>query len=376
MYNIIIQYNKWRNDIMKKVKVGIIGTGFTIGIAKNHVDAYKNNARAELVAFYDIIPGRAAEWAEKKEIKDVVICNTLEELYEMVDAVSICTPNCEHVDLTINAIEAGKHVICEKPFTTSYEEGKRAVNCAKEHHDIVYMISFNYREIPAIKYMKKIIDEGKIGKVFTVRQKLGAARIANPIDVKLEWRMQKELSGTGALADFGCHMLDLVDYLLAETQGKICEVNAILNTAITERTIIGEEDKKGPVTNEDSAVINGKMESGALLTFLSSRISRPGHFLEISGEGGTLTYDSTKGGDIVEVWLKDKMGKYKKEDMKVVEVPDHLLGEEGHKGLINEFIEGILDGKEIKRNLERGLYIQYLLEMLEKSAIEGKIIKL
>ena len=358
---------------MKKVKIGIIGTGYTIGIAQEHVKAYQANERAELAALYDIVPGRAADWAEKKGLKEGTICETLEQLFERVDAVSICTPNHIHVELTIKSIEAGKHVICEKPFAISYEEGKKAVEYANKHKGVVAMIGFNYRDIPAIRYMKTLIEEGRIGKVFTCRQELGGNRIANPTGVKLEWRMQQQLSGTGALADFGCHMLDLADYLLADSQGKICEVQAMLNTFMTERTMIDGGDKKGMVTNDDSAVFHAKTEGGTLLSFVSSRIGVPTQMLEIAGEGGMLIFRGKQ--DEVEVLLKDKDGAYDNSKREIVQVPDELKGEEGHKGLINEFIEAILDGKEEQRNLDRGLYIQHIIDMLKKSADEGKILK-
>jgi predicted dehydrogenase len=358
---------------MKEVKVGIIGTGFTIGIAKNHVDAYEANGRAELVALYDIIPGRSAEWAKKYSLKDVKICESVEELLSIVDAVSICTPNSTHVDLTIKALEAGKHVICEKPFTTSYEEGVRAVECAKKHPELIAMIGFNYREIPAVKYMKKMIDEGKMGKVYFCRQELGGHRIANPTGVFLEWRMQEQLSGTGALADFGCHMLDLTDYLLADSQGKISEVSAMTNTFIKERTIIGE-DRKGPVTNDDCAVFNAKTEGGTLLSFVSSRMGVSKHMLEINAEGGMMSFYGDR--NKVYVMLKDKNSGYGSTTVEEIHVPEEMKGEEEHKGLINDFIAAILDGKTIDRNLERGLYIQYILDSLRKSADEGRNVAL
>jgi predicted dehydrogenase len=358
---------------MQKVRVGIIGTGYTIGIAEHHIKAYRANERAELVAVYDIQPGRAAEWLAKKKIAEVAVCDSLTELFSKVDAVSICTPNHTHIALTIQAIEAGKHVICEKPYALSYEEGLQAVQCAQAHPGVVAAIGFNYREIPAVKYLKQMIDSGKIGKVFYCRQELGGSRIADPTGVKLEWRMQEALSGSGALADFGCHMLDLADYLLSPTQGKICEVQAIRSTLIPERLMIGEE-RPGVVTNDDCAAFNAKMSGGTLLTFLASRIGLPRQMLEMVGEGGMLIFNGNP--NEVEVWLKDKRGGYDSKNRHVVPVPDELKGEEGHKGLVNEFIAAILDETPVARNLERGLYIQYLLDLFRKSAQEGRSVTL
>ncbi|MED4224496.1 Gfo/Idh/MocA family oxidoreductase [Neobacillus cucumis] len=359
---------------MEKVKIGIIGTGYTIGIAQQHVEAYQANERAELVALFDIIPGRAAEWASKRGLQDIKICESLQELFDHVDAVSICTPNDTHIDLIIETMKAGKHVICEKPYAVSYEEGKRAVEFAKNHPELVALIGFNYREIPAVKLMKKYIDEGKLGQVFTCRQELGGPRIANPTGVLLEWRMQEKHSGTGALADFGCHMLDLADYLLSGTQGKITEVSSLLETFIKERTVIGE-DRKDKVTNDDAAVFNAKMESGTLLSCVSSRIGVPRQMMEIVGEGGMMVFDTFNPNQL-KVLFKEKEGGYQSFAFENIEIPEELKGEEGHKGLVNEFISAILDGKPAARDLERGLYIQYVIDMLKKSADEGQVITL
>jgi predicted dehydrogenase len=355
---------------MKKVRVGIVGTGYTIGIAEAHVKAYLANENAQLTALYDIIPGRAKEWAEKKELKGVTICNSYEELLNLVDAVSICTPNNTHADLSIQALEAGKHVLCEKPISNTVEGAERMAACAEAHPELVNMTGFCYRGIPAIAYMKHLIDEGKIGKIFGCTHQLGGGRIANPEGVLLEWRMQKDLSGSGALADFGSHMLDLTDYLLRDTEGEIKEVTALLTTSIKERNLIGAEGK-GPVTNDDTAAFAVKMENGAVSTFFSNRLGISCHRWEIIGEGGMLIYNGND--NKIQMNLKDKNGSY---TGKEVEVPEEFKVPDRFHEEINEFIDNILKGKQSTRDFKRGLYIQKILAALERSAEEGRTIKL
>ena len=101
------------------VRIGIIGSGNTIGIAQNHIGAYKCCPDAVITAVYDILDGRAQNYIDKFELKDAKACAGLEELFGLCDAVSICTPNCTHVDLSVQALKAGKHVLCEKPFAPS-----------------------------------------------------------------------------------------------------------------------------------------------------------------------------------------------------------------------------------------------------------------
>ena len=188
------------------VRIGIIGCGSTIGIARNHIGAYKRCRDAEITAVYDLIDGRAEACIQHMELRDAKACESLEELFSLCDAVSICTPNCTHVDLTVAALKNGKHVLCEKPFAPAPEECEQAIRYARLSGRVA-MIGLCYRDIPGLRYMKQLIDEGRMGKVFFVREEQGGDRIAAP-QGKLEWRMQRELSGPGALADFGSHMME------------------------------------------------------------------------------------------------------------------------------------------------------------------------
>lgn len=357
---------------MGKIKVGIVGTGYTVGIANAHVRGYLSNPDADLVALYDIIPGRAKKWAEERGLNDVKICSTYDELLNEVEAISICTPNYSHVPLVIRGIEHGKHVLCEKPLSISYEEAKKAVMYAKSSN-VVNMIGFSYRGIPAIKLMKKFIDDGKMGKIFTYRETLGGNRIANPTGVMLEWRMQEDLSGSGALADFGCHMLDLADYLLRDVEGEIKEISGFTNTFIKERRII-ESSEIGQVTNDDSAVFSAKTENGALLSFVASRLGVARHTLEIYGSGGMMLFRDDKPQE-VEVMFKDINGGYDKKP-EFIKVPDEYITDPWFNDEINRFIGAIINKERVQPDLERGLYIQHILDKITEASKENKVVTL
>ena len=194
-----------------KVRVLLLGAAFSADL---HADGYSRiRHKVEIVAIADKHESRIRKLANRYGLQGYESYSTFEQAIEEADCdlVDICLPNFLHHAPAVLALKKGRNIICEKPFATSYEEGKKAVECANKHKDVVAVIGFNYRNIPAIKYMNKLIEEGRIGKVFTCRQELGGNRIANPTDVKLEWRMQQQFSGPGALADFGCHMLDLAD---------------------------------------------------------------------------------------------------------------------------------------------------------------------
>ena len=355
------------------VRIGIIGSGNTIGIARNHIESYKRCPDAVITGVYDLLDGRAQGYIEKMELKDAKACASLTELFGLCDAVSICTPNCTHVELAVEALKAGKHVLCEKPFAPTPAECDRAIQYAKLSGKVA-MIGLCYRDIPGFVYMKKLLDEGKLGRIFFVREEQGGDRIANP-DVKLEWRMQKDLSGPGALADFGSHMMDICDYLLRDHCGKIMEVTCMEDICIPEREIIGKPGKMGPVTNDDVACWICRTESGTLYNFTASRIGAT-FMLEIVGEGGKMTFNGDRPFELT-LQLKDPAGGYASRP-EVVPVPEECYGTDENAPRIpfainfyyeiRQFLDAIEKGAESQLTFERGRYIQTLIAAAQEAA--------
>lgn len=356
---------------MKKLRVGIAGTGYTVGIAAMHVTGYASvNEDCELVALYDIIPGRAAQWAKEKDL-NVKICESYEELLSDVDVVSLCVPNDQHIPMLLKAYEAGKHVLCEKPISVNADTARIAVEA--EPNEKIHMVGFSYRGIPALRYMKRLLDEGKMGRVFTYRETLGGCRIANP-DVKLEWRMQLKASGTGALADFGCHMIDICDWLLRDSQGPIKQVNGMYTRSIMQRSSI-ETGEMSDVTNDDSASFVMKLESGALASFVASRLGVARHTLEIYGEGGMMLFRDDLPNE-VELWLKNPSGGYDPADKKIVQVPQELVTIPWSNAEFADFMDCIKTGRKPERSLQRALYIQTIVDAAQKACETGKTIEI
>jgi len=361
------------------VRIGIVGTGETIGIAKLHIEAYKLIEEVKITALYDILPGRTEAYIEKFDLRDAKPCKSYEELLSLSDAVSICTPNFTHVDLTVQALKAGKHVLCEKPFGIHEEDTKEAVKYAKIT-GLVNMIGLCYRGIPGMIYMKKAIDEGKLGDIYYVRQTLGGGRIGSR-HVNLEWRMQKDLSGPGALADFGSHMLDIGDWLIGERAGKITEVSCMENTFIQERQVIGKEEK-GKVTNGDVAVFSARTDGGALLSFTASRLAGS-HSVEVAGSGGCISFDGQNPFQVM-LQLKNENDIYGAKN--VIDVPEELYMVDKWAPkkpfLINfylearEFIGAIENNTSVSADFERGAYIQKLIDALQSSADRNEVVKI
>ena len=358
------------------VRMGIVGTGFHIGIAKLHIAAYQRMPNVTITALFDIDRERAERYKVDFGLEQAVVCDSYQELLALTDAVTICTPNAFHIDMALQALEQKKHVLCEKPLGRSAKECQKLVEAAAES-DLVCAVGLCYRYIPGYRFMKKLIDENVLGNIYFLRAEMGGNRIADP-EVKLEWRMQETLSGAGAIADFGSHLLDLADYLLASGCGKITELQALANTFISERKDIADSSLQ-KVTNEDVGVIIGKMEKGTLLSFSTSRIGSK-HRMQIVGEGGTLEFDGSRPEE-VSVFLKKKEGGYQGMP-EVLPVPEelYLVDEYGPKQgfevnfyLQNKaFVQAILEKSPLEVTMARGQYIQQLIDAAVESARTGQ----
>lgn len=362
------------------VRVGIIGTGTTIGISASHAKAYQKCADAKITAVYDVLPDYGQRFIEKMGLTEAVNCSSVEELLSLVDAVSICTPNFTHVDLAIRAMQAGKHVLVEKPLAPTAAECDDVIRCAEETGRVA-MIGLCYREYPGLVYLKQLVDSGALGRIFFVRQEQGGNRIANP-DVKLEWRMKKETSGPGALADFGSHMMDICDYILGDSCGRIQQIQCMQGTYISQREIIGKPGEMGDVTNDDVACWNCRTEKGTLYSFTASRIGAA-FVLEVTGEGGRAIYHGSDPFRLT-IQKKDIDGGYTGAPT-VVEVPVECLGAESkvvgtnpaeHPFYyeIRQFLDAIQEGKASRLTLTRGKYIQQLIEAAQQAADTGAMV--
>ena len=358
------------------IRIGIVGVGYNIGIANFHFKAFKRLEGVEITAVYDLKKGNAEDYIQRYELPDAVATDTYEELLERCDAVVICTRNNSHVDLSIQALEAGKHVLCEKPLGVNEEDAKRLVDVVRKS-DRVFQIGLCYRNIPAYRYLRSLKENGELGEVFYVRMCHTAPRIGSPL-VKLEWRLQRETSGSGALGDFGSHILDLLDWIFAEGKGSFTRGQAMLTTVIKERQ---REDSRetAPVENDDIAMFNlrvGEMP----VTVLASRIGGPGNFMEVYASKANVVYSGAEAFSLKIQKRDEKTGALG--DYETVSVPEEFytpdpsaprIGFEiNFYGQAYEFIDCIRYGKTPGTGIERAVYIQHIVDTLERSAFEGK----
>ncbi|MGW0034087.1 Gfo/Idh/MocA family protein [Streptomyces sp. NPDC003314] len=218
-----------------------------------------------------------------------------------VHLVDVCTPGDSHAEIAVAALEAGKHVLCEKPLANSVAEAEAMAAAAARagERGQVAMVGFNYRRVPALAHARRLVAEGRLGALRHVRLSYLQDWLVDP-DFPLTWRLEREHAGSGALGDLGAHIVDLAQYLAGEP---LVGVSAQLETFVRERPLLAGVSAglhasggtgHGPVTVDDAAVFTGRLASGALATFEASRMA-PGRKnalrLEVDGERGSLAFD-------------------------------------------------------------------------------------
>ena len=190
----------------KKLRVGIIGTG---GIAHPHMAAYLKFSDVEVVAGCDLVPGKAEAFFNEFGVSGVHTYTDYTEMLdkEALDAVSICTYNCQHAEPTIYALNHGVNVLLEKPFTVTTEEAIEVIKAEKKSGKVL-SIGFQPRFDANMKMIKKIVESGELGKIYYIQTGGGRRRgIPTPFGTSF---IEKDKGGIGALGDIGCYSLDMV----------------------------------------------------------------------------------------------------------------------------------------------------------------------
>jgi predicted dehydrogenase len=212
-----------------------------------------------------------------------------------IDVVDIVTPNDSHAEIAIAALQAGKHVICEKPLARTAAESKTMLDAARKAGTI-HMVAFNYRRTPAVALAKKYIEEGRIGTILNFRGTYLQDWSADP-NGPLSWRFQKAIAGSGTVGDIGTHVVDFARYLVGEIEA----VSAIIKTYIPTRPLqAGGLDKLG-ASDKDASGPRGEVdvddEMLTLLRFANGAVGSIEATRNAYGRNNYLTFEihGTKG---------------------------------------------------------------------------------
>ena len=232
------------------LKIGVIGCGKITQV--RHAPEYAENPECTLMAWYDAIPERAQAMASLYGGK---VCESIDELLALqLDAVSICVANRDHASVTIRALEAGCHVLCEKPMAVTMEECESMLAAAKKAGKQL-MIGHNQRFNKSHMEARRMLQSGELGKPIGFRTSFAHPGPECWTDQKNSWFIHKSQSAFGVLADLGIHKTDIIHYLLDEP---IVAVTAMLGTV----------DKRYPdgglIDVEDNALCIYRTQSGAM----------------------------------------------------------------------------------------------------------------
>jgi len=379
---------------LSEIGVGLVGYKF---MGRAHSNAYRQVSRyfdVEPVPVMRAICGRdeAATSRAAKQLGWESVETDYHDLVKRDDIglVDVSTPGYTHREVVLAALEAGKHVLCEKPLANSLDEAAEMLLAAREAGTI-NMVNFNYRRVPAIRFAKRLIDEGRLGEIRHWRAVYLQDWLVDE-SVPLAWRLKKELAGSGALGDIGAHILDLSQFLVAP----VTSVVGTLDTFVKQRPVevqntggaglSGEAGAEmGEVTVDDSTTFLARFENGATGTFEATRMA-PGrrnfNSFEVNGSLGSIAFNLERLNELQVYFREDESGLQGFRTINVTEgvhpytgawwPAGHIIGwEHTHIHVVKDLLEGIATGVSPSPSFEDGFRNQAVLDAVSRSATSG-----
>ena len=360
----------------KGIKAGVIGAG----IGKFHIEGYQKHANAEVAALADINP-LAAEEVGRKFCIPTLYLDYRQMLAEAdIDCVSVCVPNALHMPVVIDCLQAGKHVLCEKPLARDAKEGAKMVAAAEKAKKKL-MIQFNNRYRPEAKLLKEYVTNGELGDIYFAR--CGWIR-RNGIPGWGGWFTQKELAGGGPLIDLAVHMLDLTMWLMGSPE-PVCVLASTYSAFGPKMEALGPwgtPNKKGKFDVEDMAVAMIKFAGGqtiALEASWASRCKREWVYSTLMGTEAGASLQRVFEFDGVDDSSVDRLEVFTQEhgvpvNRNLVVEPDPAMGR--HNAVLH-FVDCLLDDKvQMISPATDGLRIMRILDAAYKSAETGKAVNI
>lgn len=371
---------------MPKTRIGLIGYG---GIGRVHAAAYRAipfhyGLPADSIAIAGVATTRRETAAcAAEEIGCGFYTDDYRELLarDDIDAVDICTPNNSHHEIVLAAAAAGKHIYCEKPLAMNVAEAASMAK-AVEAAGVKAQMTFNFRFFPAIFRAKQLMDDGFVGRIFSFRGRYHRSSYISS-EKPMSWRLQREITGGGALFDLGSHILDLLYCLL----GDFAAVNGTLDTLIKKRPITTGAVETAPVNVDDIALLHARLPDGALGTVEISRMGTGATndlTFEIFGDKGAIRWTLDDPAWLYVYDARDADSPFGGErGFRKLEAASRYLGQRGpdwtmtpdfmraHAECQYQFIRGIWDGKPTSPSFEEGLHIQRIMDAAERSSQNG-----
>ena len=369
---------------MKPIGVGVIGTGF---MGKAHSIAYSASAsvfgtglRPNLEIVCDLSPERASQRAT-----DLGFSRYSADWHDVVnddavELISICTPNDTHAEIAIAALNAGKHVWCEKPMSTNLADSAAMAAAAKASSGKT-IVGYNYTKNPAVTHARRLIESGVIGEVagFFCRYDVDNEADGNR---PWSWRMSRDQSGTGANGDVLCHVISVAHYLTGSTISRVVGDYAIIHK---ERTDPDNAKATKTVDNDDMVSALVHFENGVHGHIGASRVTwgrKCGLRWEVQGTKGTIIFDQER---LNELQLFTKQDDPATDGFRTILTgPQHppysaFLPNGGHSlGYmdvkiceLHDLLTSIETGDKIWPDFDSALIIEKAMDAVDRSAMSG-----
>jgi predicted dehydrogenase len=378
---------------MPEIKVAILGYKF---MGRAHSNAYRQvshffpgkfTPRLKVICGRDRTATEAAarqlgweevetDWRKVVERKDI-------------DVIDISTPGHLHHDQALAAADAGKHIICEKPLANTLPDAREMLR-AVQKAGVKHMLMHNYRKIPAVAFVRRLVDEGRLGQVYHYHGAYLQDWIMDP-QFPLVWRLQKKLAGAGALGDIGSHAIDLARYLNSE----FSSVVGHLTTFIKERPLTSEDGGRreakggagtGKVTVDDDANLLARFSNGSVGVFESSRFCggrRNFNTFQMYGSKGSVAFNLERMNELEFYDVENPKGEQGYKNINVTEAvhpyvgawwpSGHIIGyEHTFVHAVHDFLTALENDTLPSPNFTDGVKNQAVLEAVERSAKSGK----
>lgn len=356
---------------MGKIRIGVVGGNF----GRRHVLGFQQVPDLEVVGLCR--RDREAGAGAARALGVPAVFTRLRDMLAEVDAVSLAVPNDLHFPMTLEALEAGKHVLCEKPMALNVEEARGMLEAARRSR-LCHMLAFNWRFVPAFQYMKSLLDDGYLGDIRHLLVSWLVGSRGRP-EVPFFWRHSRSRAGVGTLGDVGVHLIDMIHFLA----GPIRSLCAHTQTCVPFHPEPGGGGERR-VDVEDCCAWVGELDRGGQVVFQASSVARCGRSIRIEayGSSGTLVYafDRGSGGNIAgRLWgSREDSGKPADLDLPpAFHLPaadgplDDLVGKVLFSRLGERLVRGIREGSAYSPNFEDGLRAQQVLAAIVRSAEEG-----
>lgn len=371
---------------MTKIKIGLVGYG---GIGRVHAAAYRAipfhyGLPADSIEIAGVATrrresaGRAAE-----EIGCRFYTDDYRELLKRadIDAIDICTPNNSHHEIALAAAAARVHIYCEKPLALNVAEAENMARAAASA-GVKAQVTFNFRFFPAVMRARQLIDAGFLGQIFSFRGRYHRSSYIDG-DKPMSWRLEREITGGGALFDLGSHILDLLVYALGDFES----VSATLDTLIKERPAAAGSADMAPVQVDDIALLHARTRAGTLGTVEISRMGTGATndlSFEVFGQQGALRFDLNE-----PAWLHVYDARQSgsplggERGFRKIEAASRYAGQRApdwtmtpdfmraHAECQYQFIKSIWDDREPSPSFAEGLHVQKIMAAAERSSAQG-----